>query len=63
VREVGSPNPTPADIARYNQTSPLSDKNRRPGAFPERAKGMARASLRSKGTADVNWSGGKGGSG
>jgi DNA replication protein DnaC len=62
VREVGSPNPTPADIARYNQQSPLSDRNRR-GAVPERPKGMARASLRPRGNADVAWSGGKGGSG
>ena len=63
VREVGSPNPTPADIARYNQQSPLSDKNRRAGGIPDRAKGMARASLRPRGNADVAWSGGKGGSG
>lgn len=63
VREVGSPNPTPADIARYNQHSPLSDKNRRAGGIPDRAKGMARASLRPRGNADVAWSGGKGGSG
>ncbi len=63
VREVGSPNPTPADIARYNQQSPLSDRNRRVGGIPDRAKGMARASLRPRGNADVAWSGGKGGSG
>ncbi|MBP7778743.1 MAG: ATP-binding protein [Acidobacteria bacterium] len=63
VREVGSPNPTPADIARYNQQSPLSDKNRRSGGVADRPKGMARASLRPRGNADVAWSGGKGGSG
>ncbi len=63
VREVGSPNPTPADIARYNQQSPLSDRNRKAGGVPDRAKGMARASLRPRGNADVAWSGGKGGSG
>lgn len=63
VREVGSPNPTPADIARYNQQSPLSDRNRKAGGIPDRAKGMARASLRPRGNADVAWSGGKGGSG
>ncbi len=63
VREVGSPNPTPADIARFNQQSPLSDRNRRPGGVPDRTKGMARASLRPRGNADVAWSGGKGGSG
>lgn len=63
VREVGSPNPTPADIARYNQQSPLSDRNRKAGGIPDRAKGMARASLRPRGHADVAWSGGKGGSG
>jgi len=63
VREVGSPNPTPADIARFNQQSPLSDRNRRAGGIPDRAKGMARATLRPRGNADVAWTGGKGGSG
>lgn len=61
VREVGT-HPTPADIARYNQQSPAADGPGR-GGFPSRTKGMARASLRGKGTADLNWSGGKGGSG
>ena len=45
VREVGSPNPTPADIARYNAVSPIRP-NQRPGGFPDKAKGMARAGLR-----------------
>ncbi len=63
VREVGSPNPTPADIARYNQQSPLSDRNRRAGGVSDWPKGMARASLRPRGNADVAWAGGKGGSG
>lgn len=63
VREVGSPNYTPADLARYNQQSPASDRQRRSGGIPDRAKGMARASLRPRGNADVAWSGGKGGSG
>lgn len=62
VREVGGPNYTPADLARYDKQSPVSDGNRRHGGFPDRAKGTARASLRGKGTADLNWSGGKGGS-
>lgn len=61
VREVGI-HPTPEDIARFNRDSPESDRHRRPGGFPDRAKGMARASLRA-GKADVAWSGGKGGSG
>lgn len=63
VREVGGPNYTPSDLARYDQQSPLSDRNRRGDAFPERAKGMARARLRGGGAADLKWSGGKGGSG
>jgi len=65
VREVGT-HPTPADIARYTQESPAADRPDRPGrpgGFPSRAKGTARASLRGTGTADLNWSGGKGGSG
>ncbi len=62
VREVGT-HPTPTDIARYNQESPAADRPARSGGFPPRAKGMARASLRGKGTGDLNWSGGKGGSG
>ena len=60
-RQVGV-NPTPADIARYNRESPESDQNRRPGGFPDKARGMARAGLRARGAADVNWAGGKGGS-
>jgi hypothetical protein len=59
VREVGSPNPTPADIARYQQSP---GANQRPGGFPDKARGMARAGLRGRGAADVNWAGGKGGS-
>jgi DNA replication protein DnaC len=62
VREVGSPNPTPADIARYNQQSPASERNQRQGPFPDKTRGMARASLKGRGSADVNWAGGKGGS-
>ncbi len=63
VREVGGPNYTPSDLARYDQQSPMSDRNRRGGTFPDRTKGMARASLRARGAADLKWSGGKGGSG
>jgi DNA replication protein DnaC len=62
VREIGSPNPTPADLARFNQRSPLSDKNRGADGLPDRPKSMARASLKPRGHADVAWSGGKGGS-
>ena len=49
VREVGGPNYTPADLARYDKQSPMSDGNRRQGGFPDRAKGTARASLRGRG--------------
>lgn len=62
VRDVGL-HPTPADIARYNRDSPETDRPRRPGGIPDKARGMARASLRPRGNADVAWSGGKGGSG
>ena len=50
-------------------TSPATTASRRSririagrAAFPTRARGMARASLRGRGAADVNWAGGKGGS-
>ena len=61
TRQVGV-HPTPEALARYNRESPESDQNRRPGGFPDKARGMARAGLRARGAADVNWAGGKGGS-
>jgi DNA replication protein DnaC len=62
VRDVGL-HPTPEDIARANRDGGDPERRRRGGPFPDRAKGMARASLRQRGDADVAWSGGKGGSG
>jgi len=63
VREYGL-HPTPADIARAERERELLERQRRPGGgFPDRARGMARASLsRPAGPADVKWAGGKGGS-
>lgn len=61
IREVGSANPTPADIQRFNERSPLSDRNMR-GGFPDKTRGMARAGLKPRGQSDVQWAGGKGGS-
>jgi DNA replication protein DnaC len=63
IREIGSPNPTPADIQRFNEQSPLSDRNQRPGGFPDKTRGMARAALKTpRPNTDVKWAGGKGGS-
>jgi DNA replication protein DnaC len=60
VRDYGL-HPTPADYERYHRE--LQDaETRRPAGFPDRPKSMARASLRGRGAADVNWAGGKGGS-
>ncbi len=61
TRQVGI-HPTPERLARYNRESPESERNRRSGGIPDRARGMARASLKGRGAADVNWAGGKGGS-
>ena len=60
VRDYGL-HPTPADYERYHRELQAAE-TRRPGGFPDKAKGMARASLRGRGAADVNWAGGKGGS-
>ena len=62
TRQVGI-HPTPERLERYNRESPESERNRRSGGVPDKARGMARASLRPpRGAADVNWAGGKGGS-
>lgn len=62
VREYGL-HPSAADTARFERERELLDRQRRPGGFPDKARGMARASLKPRGHADVAWSGGKGGSG
>jgi DNA replication protein DnaC len=59
ARDVGV-HPTPEQIARY--TRQASGEARRGPGFPDKARGMARAALRSRGAADVPWAGGKGGS-
>ena len=63
TREVG-PHPTDADIARWQQSSPASPKNRARGALPQRSAGQARAQLKSReqdGKADLKWPGGRAG--
>ncbi|MDP1571801.1 MAG: ATP-binding protein [Vicinamibacterales bacterium] len=63
AREVGGPNPTPGDIARYHERSPLSPENLRgTRRLPDRSRGMARAQLRERGPAELKWTGGKAGS-
>ena len=54
---------TATDVARYERERGMIE-DQRPGGFPDKARGMARASLRSRATStsDVKWSGGKGGS-
>lgn len=63
VREVG-PHPTPEDIARWQERSPASPKNRR-GNLPTRTTGQARAQLKPRDRdvkADLKWPGGRAGS-
>lgn len=63
TREVG-PHPTAGDIAKWEQTSPASPKNRRAG-LPQKATGQARAQLKPRerdGRADLKWPGGRAGS-
>lgn len=62
VREYGL-HPSASDTARYEREREMLERQRGPRGFPDKARGMARASLRPRGTADVAWSGGKGGSG
>jgi DNA replication protein DnaC len=62
--------PTPADIEKWQETSPASPKNRRAhgrvqGALPSRARSPATAQLRKRendGKADLKWPGGRAGS-
>ncbi len=62
VREYGL-HPTATDIARAERERELLERGKRGGGFPDRTRGMARASLRRPGgSADMRWAGGKGGS-
>ena len=64
VREVG-PHPTDGDIARWQDSSPASPKNRARVALPPKSAGQARAQLRTRerdGRADLKWPGGRAGS-
>jgi len=64
--------PTPADIEKWQETSPASPKNRRgspgnreQGTLPSRAGNQAKAQLRKRendGKADLKWPGGRAGS-
>jgi DNA replication protein DnaC len=67
TREVG-PHPTHDDIARWQQTSPGSPKNRPRNGLPQKATGQAKAQLKTRepaerdGRADLRWPGGRAGS-
>ena len=64
TRELG-PHPTHEDIARWQETSPASPKNRTRGGLPQKAGGQARAQLKPRerdGRADLKWPGGRAGS-
>ena len=65
TREVG-PQPTHEQIARWQQTSPGSPKNRPKGSLPSRTAGQARASLKPRASdsqsSDLKWPGGRAGS-
>ena len=57
--------PTPADIEKWQETSPASPKNRRGAALPPKAGNQAKAQLRKRendGKADLKWPGGRAGS-
>lgn len=63
IREVG-PHPTPDDIARWQERSPASPKNKGRG-MPARTSGQLRAQLKSPEKAsrvDLKWPGGRAGS-
>jgi DNA replication protein DnaC len=62
IREVG-PDASPADIARWQQTSPASPENLdRTTKLPSRARTQARAQLRPpRGDGELKWTGGRGG--
>jgi len=64
TRELG-PHPTHEDIARWQENSPASPKNRGRTALPARSGGQARAQLKPRerdGKADLKWPGGRAGS-
>lgn len=66
TREVGR-HPTPDDIARWQDRSPASPKNRARAGLPPRSSGQARASLRARdrekdARVDLKWPGGRAGS-
>jgi DNA replication protein DnaC len=62
IREVG-PHPTPEDIARWQERSPASPKNKGRG-MPSKSTGQLRAQLkgRGEGKMDLKWPGGRAGS-
>jgi DNA replication protein DnaC len=62
AREVG-PHPSDSDIARWQESSPASPKNRARGLLPQKSAGQARAQLKPRdGKADLKWPGGRAGS-
>ena len=64
TREVG-PHPSDSDIARWQESSPASPKNRARGGLPQKSAGQARAQLKPRerdGRADLKWPGGRAGS-
>ena len=62
TRELG-PHPTHEDIARWQENSPASPKNRTRSPMPAKTGGQARAQLRPRdGKADLKWPGGRAGS-
>jgi DNA replication protein DnaC len=64
TRELG-PQPSAEAVARWQERSPASPKNRRPGGLPGKSSGQARAQLRGRerdGKADLKWPGGRAGS-
>lgn len=63
VREVG-PHASPDAIQRWQKQSPASPDNlRRSGGLPDKSKSMARARLRDQPPAELNWPGGRAGTG
>lgn len=63
VREVG-PHASPDEIQRWQKQSPASPDNlRRSGGLPDKSKSMARARLRDQTPAELNWPGGRAGTG
>ncbi len=63
VREVG-PHATPDAIQRWQKESPASPDNLRKSAgLPPKIKNMARARLREQAPAELNWPGGRAGTG